>query len=732
MIMVLAAVAMGLMLIGCSDTSDPGSGSTTPSVPGVPTGLVSLTHTETSIAIAWNAVSGAARYRVYAGTVAGSLTRRGSPTSTSYLIEGLSANTTYYIEVSAENEAGEGNKSTAITVTTNQGVKPASPAGLTIGTITETSIAITWNSVTGASSYKVFAGTTDAEMTLRGSPTTTSFTITGLVANTTYYVAVSTRTASSESDQCTPVSTVTVPAAPAGLAAGTITSNSIAITWNSITGVSGYTVYAGTASGSLTQQGTPTTASFTLTGLTANTTYYIAVSAKNASGEGTQSSSITITTQPLAQTKNITQFRFADFAVNGTINGTNITVMVPNIVNLTTLAPTITHNGKSISPASDVPQNFSSPVQYTVTAEDNTAQNYTVTVSVTNTSLATAFAWIRSYSGSTRTFTIVAQSNESLAVTAARIGVSGSNIILSGGTTEKTISLSSNGSFSIYGEVTLDNNITLQGHSSNNASLVQVWANANLVMNTGSKIINNTVIDNLTVYGGGVYITAGGTFTMNGGTISGNRVEATSSSSSYDSTIRAKGGGVYVSYGGTFIMNNGTISGNTAYSEKYAVGGGGVFVDGGGTNTTGGTFTLVNGTISNNTADSRAVMANSYAYGGGVAVWGESGTFTMQGGTISGNQAVSSTGILATSYYYGGGVYLELSNFKFRKTGGIIYGSNGTTAQQNLAKDRTSSSIGTTSGHAVYAGGLSKLRNTTAGTAVSLDSSKSGSAGGWE
>ncbi|MDR1858300.1 MAG: fibronectin type III domain-containing protein [Treponema sp.] len=267
------------------------------SKPPAPTGLVSITHTETSIAIAWNAVSGANKYHVYAGTVAGSLTLRGNPTSASFLIEGLTADTTYYIEVSAENEAGEGTKSAPITVTTNLGVKPAAPSGLAVGAITETSIAITWDSVPGASSYKVFAGTTTAEMTLQGSPTTTSFTITELSANTTCYVAVSTRTAANESDQSTPISVVTLPSAPTGLAAGTVTSNSIVVTWTGISGVSGYTVYAGTTSGNMTQRGTPTVASFAITGLTVNTTYYIAVSARNTSGEGDQSSPITATTK---------------------------------------------------------------------------------------------------------------------------------------------------------------------------------------------------------------------------------------------------------------------------------------------------------------------------------------------------------------------------------------------------------------------------------------------------
>jgi uncharacterized repeat protein (TIGR02543 family) len=418
-------------------------------------------------------------------------------------------------------------------------------------------------------------------------------------------------------------------------------------------------------------------------------------------------------------TKEITSFRFADFSVNGTINGPNITVTVPNIVNLTTLVPTIVHNGRSVSPASGVAQNFSSPIQYTVTAEDNSTQNYTVTVTVTNTGLAAAFAWVNSYSGSTRDFTIVAQANESIAPITIDPN-SSTNIILSGGTTEKTISLNTNGSlFTIYyGTLTLDNNITLQGRSSNYASLVRlIMSSANLVMNTGSKIIDNTAVTNSTssfrvVAGGGVYV-GRGTFTMNGGTISGYRIEATnSSSSSYSSDIRAMGGGVLVE-DGTFIMNNGTISNNTAYSNKFYSGGGGVFVG------EYGTFTMINGTISGNTAQSSSVLAISYAYGGGVAVW-DYGTFTMQGGTISGNTVTSADNRL------GGGVYVQ--NDRFTKTGGTIYGSNASpTSLQNTAKD-------TNSGHAVYALVSSSImrRNSTAGTAVNLDSSRVGSAGGWE
>lgn len=71
--------------------------------------------------------------------------------------------------------------------------------------------------------------------------------------------------------------------------------------------------------------------------------------------------------------------------VIGVIDQTNykITLNVPPVADLTNLSPSINVSQKAIvSPASNVPQNFTSPVIYTVTAEDGSAQNYTVTVNI--------------------------------------------------------------------------------------------------------------------------------------------------------------------------------------------------------------------------------------------------------------------------------------------------------------------------------------------------------------
>ena len=174
-----------------------------------------------------------------------------------------------------------------------------------------------------------------------------------------------------------------------------------------------------------------------------------------------------------------------------------------------------------------------------------------------------------------------------------------------------------------------------------------------------------------------------GTFTMNGGTISGNTSN--------------RGGGVTVR--GIFTMNGGTISGNTAIGNRdygYDYGsGGGVSVINGEYGLSVVTFTMNGGIISGNTAN---------VNGGGVYVTGR-GTFTMSNGTISGNTARES----------GGGVCV--SQGTFTKTGGTIYGYSANDATNSNVVRNDSRAVVNYRGHAVYAGETSTLLKIREGTA---------------
>lgn len=81
--------------------------------------------------------------------------------------------------------------------------------------------------------------------------------------------------------------------------------------------------------------------------------------------------------------KRILKFEFTTLGVEATISegAKTIVAQVPEGTDVTNLVPTITISQKaSVDPASGVPQNFTNPKTYVVTAEDGSNTSYTVTV----------------------------------------------------------------------------------------------------------------------------------------------------------------------------------------------------------------------------------------------------------------------------------------------------------------------------------------------------------------
>lgn len=144
------------------------------------------------------------------------------------------------------------------------------------------------------------------------------------------------------------------------------------------------------------------------------------------------------------------------------------------------------------------------------------------------------------------------------------------------------------------------------------------------------------------------------TFSMYGGTISGNHADA--------QCWGAGGAGVEVQ-NGTFKMYGGTISDN--YDENTgSYGGGGVCAH------TSGTFTMYGGIIRNN---------HSVTDAGGVMVWG-GGAMNIDGGTIRDNTADEAGGGIRTNSYkfiISGNSVIE--NNTAVKGGGVYYGSSSNT-----------------------------------------------------
>lgn len=262
------------------------------SAPGT---LTKGTVTDSSIAISWQPASGALSYKVYLSTSQnGTYEVHGTATGTQYTLNGLTAGTTYYIKVTAI--SGTRESAASGTLSAQTGVKIASvPSGVKASAVSATSITVTWTGAEGASSYIIYGGTLSESLAQIGTATTANFSHTGLTAATTYYYAVASVNAGGTSARSTTVSAATgtaTPSTPTGLTATVASSTSITIRFNTVTGATGYKLYSSSNNSTFTLLSSLTSATYTHTGLTANTTYYYKVSAVNGSAESAQSTSV--------------------------------------------------------------------------------------------------------------------------------------------------------------------------------------------------------------------------------------------------------------------------------------------------------------------------------------------------------------------------------------------------------------------------------------------------------
>jgi Fibronectin type III domain len=177
------------------------SGSTTNnSVPAAPTGVQAVADNG-KITISWTAVTGATSYNIYWSMTTSIPETNGNviQNQTSPAVLNASNGTTYYFIVTALNVNGESAASAQVTATP-QLPAPTSVAATTDG-IPYGSMQISWNTVSGATSYNVYASTTKGVTKATGTKhanMTSPATFTG-TAGTTYYFVVTAQDATSES-----------------------------------------------------------------------------------------------------------------------------------------------------------------------------------------------------------------------------------------------------------------------------------------------------------------------------------------------------------------------------------------------------------------------------------------------------------------------------------------------------------------------------------------------------
>ena len=257
-----------------------------------PTGVTAVAQTSSSITVSWNPVSGALNYKVYyaTGSSTGNKILANTVTGTSYTHTGLQANIVYYyFIVAVHSSAGDSDYSSYASGV----VFPGTPTGVLASVQSTSSIRVTWNAVSGAVSYKVYYATgssSGTKISASSSVIGTSYSHTGLQANTTYYYFIVAVNSAGDSDYSSFASATTKLAAPTGVTATTQTTSSINVSWNPVSGATSYKVYYTTSwdPDMKILAGTVTGTSYIHTGLSSQilaTTYYYYIVAVNSNNE---------------------------------------------------------------------------------------------------------------------------------------------------------------------------------------------------------------------------------------------------------------------------------------------------------------------------------------------------------------------------------------------------------------------------------------------------------------
>lgn len=325
--------------------------------PTAPTNLVASGTTSSSTNLSWTAATdnvGVSGYDIYSGA-----TLLGSTATTSYTVSGLSASTTYSFTVKAKDAAGNvsaasNNVSVTTTVASisycaSQGNSTADEkiGRVAIGSINNAStgtagyenftaqstsaarsssqtITITpaWTATAYAEGYAVFidynqdGDFADAGETVWTKAASTTTPVSGTFTIPSTATLGATRMRVSMKYNAIPTSCeafsygqvedytinitaatadTTAPTAPTSLAASGTTASATTLSWTASTdniGVTGYDVYQGTS-----VIGTTTATSYSVSGLTASTTYTFSVKAKDAAGNvSTTSNAVNVTT----------------------------------------------------------------------------------------------------------------------------------------------------------------------------------------------------------------------------------------------------------------------------------------------------------------------------------------------------------------------------------------------------------------------------------------------------
>jgi fibronectin type 3 domain-containing protein len=194
----------------CGESSVSSEVSAAPgAAPPAPAG-VNASAGDRQVTLSWNSLAVATSYNIYWGTtpeVSKSTGTKIANVTSPYTHSGLTSGKTYYYVVTAINDCGESSVSSEVSAA--PGAAPPAPAGVN-ASAGDRQVTLSWKSVTGATSYNIYWGTSYGVSKSTGTEianATSPFLHTGTANGTTYYYVLTAVNSYGESVESGEVST---------------------------------------------------------------------------------------------------------------------------------------------------------------------------------------------------------------------------------------------------------------------------------------------------------------------------------------------------------------------------------------------------------------------------------------------------------------------------------------------------------------------------------------------
>lgn len=253
---------------------------------------ISTTVSDTSIKLTWSKVSGASGYRVYQYKNKEWAVIKSSTTSNTYTIKSLKPATSYKFAVKTYKKSGSKTTWSDAKKITVKTAAVSNPKTVKATAGENCKVTLKWSKVSGATGYVAYVYKDNAWKKLKAT-SGTSYTATGLNANTTYKFKVVAYKKISDKNYYSSGKTASVKTG--ALSVGKIssidvgaTSNAVTLSWSAEGNINGYRVYIyDKATDSYKTLATIKDTTYTATGLSGSTTYTFVVKPYAKSGSTT-------------------------------------------------------------------------------------------------------------------------------------------------------------------------------------------------------------------------------------------------------------------------------------------------------------------------------------------------------------------------------------------------------------------------------------------------------------